>query len=78
MCHSQQALLGLQGAGDVGTVKSDSEQKHQEEPALVVDSPNTWHIPVQLLFSAVFSENEGLAIVNMLLGWKDAHAQSKL
>lgn len=70
--------IGIIGAGESGTMKSNSEQKHQEEPVLVVDSPNTWHIPAQLLFTAAFSENEGLAFVNMLLEWKDAQSQSEL
>lgn len=73
--------MGVAEAGEPGTEKSGSEQGHQEEPVLMVGClvpSHTWHLPTQLLFSAVFSENEGLSVVNMLLGWKDAHAHNKL
>ena len=63
-------------------MRSDCEHTgHQEEPTPVVAgslASNTRLSPVQLFFSAVFSENEGLAFVNILPGWKDAHALRKL
>lgn len=63
-------------------MRSDSEQaSHREEPMPVVAgslASNTRLSLVQLFFSAVFSENEGLAFVNMLPGWEDAQALREL
>lgn len=63
-------------------MRSDSKQTgHQKEPMPVAAgslASNTRLSPVRLFFSAVFSENEGLAFVNTLPGWKDAHALRKL
>lgn len=75
-------VCGFQRTRGPGKTRRDSEQtRHQGEPMPVAGcraSSHTRLSQAQLLFSAVFSENEGLAFVNMLLGWKDAHALSKL
>lgn len=73
--------LGSRSAGEPGTMRKDAAQEHHRgEPGLesAAGPSSTRCVPTQLLFSAVFSENEELAFVNMLFGWKDAHAQSKL